>query len=45
MWDKTVISRAEMEAVTLDAGKLVGIGNGRSIGMGRFEVEKFAVSS
>ena len=40
-WDKTVVSRGEMEASIIDAGKLVGIGNGRKIGMGRFEVEAF----
>lgn len=43
MWDKTIVSRNEMEAVTIDAGHLVGIGNGRAIGMGRFEVESFEV--
>jgi CRISPR/Cas system endoribonuclease Cas6 (RAMP superfamily) len=37
-FDKTVVSREQMGAVLLDAGKLVGIGNGRKIGMGRFEV-------
>jgi hypothetical protein len=40
-WDKTVISRSEMEAVALDAGRLIGIGNGRKIGMGRFTVTSF----
>lgn len=44
LWDKTVVSRTEMEAVLLDAGKLVGIGNGRAIGMGRFDVQEFTVS-
>lgn len=42
-WDKTIVSRGEMEATLIDAGKLVGIGNGRKIGMGRFEVEAFEV--
>ncbi|MBX0331279.1 hypothetical protein K2Z83_26880 [Oscillochloris sp. ZM17-4] len=41
--DPTVISRGELEAVVIDAGRLVGIGNGRQIGMGRFEVRSFAV--
>jgi hypothetical protein len=41
MFDKTVISRAEMESALINAGKLVGIGNGRAIGMGRFEVISF----
>lgn len=43
MWDKTIVSRGEMEAICIDSGKLVGIGNGRSIGMGRFELAKFEV--
>jgi len=43
-WDKTIISRPEMEAIMIDAGTLVGVGNGRAIGMGRFEVEAFAVA-
>jgi hypothetical protein len=40
-WDSTIVSRAEMEQIATDAGKLVGIGSGRSIGLGRFEVQKF----
>lgn len=42
-WDKTVVDRNQMQAVCIDAGKLVGIGNGRAIGMGRFEVINFEV--
>jgi len=42
-WDATVVSRGEMEAVTIDAGRLVGLADGRNIGMGRFAVEQFAV--
>lgn len=44
IWDKTIVSRAQMEAVIIDAGKLSGIGDGRSIGFGRFSVESFTVS-
>ena len=44
-WDKTVVSRGEMEAVCLDAGKLVGLGDGRSIGFGRFQVLSFEVDA
>lgn len=44
MWDKTVVSRGEMESAVIDAGRLSGIGNGRKIGMGRFTVESFEVS-
>lgn len=43
MWDKTVVSRAEMESILIDTGRLVGIGNGRKIGMGRFEVISFDI--
>jgi hypothetical protein len=43
VWDKTVVSRDEMHSVFIDAGKLCGIGNGRGIGFGRFEVEDFEV--
>ena len=45
VWDKTIVSRAEMEAIAHDAGSLVGVGNGRAIGYGRFEVMEFEVVS
>lgn len=38
LWDKTIVSRNEMESVLIDSGRLVGVGSGRKIGMGRFEV-------
>jgi len=41
LFDKTVISRAEMESAVINAGKLVGIGNARAIGMGRFDLISF----
>lgn len=44
LWDATVVSRGEMQASTIDAGRLVGIGDGRSVGFGRFEVESFVVT-
>jgi hypothetical protein len=43
-WDKTVISRSEMEAVIIDAGKLAGIGNARQIGFGRYALEHFTLT-
>ncbi|OPX87768.1 MAG: hypothetical protein A4E52_01331 [Pelotomaculum sp. PtaB.Bin013] len=43
MWDKTIISRGEMEASVIDAGKFSGIGDGRNIGFGRFVVKEFDV--
>jgi hypothetical protein len=44
LWDRTVVSRGEMESVVIDTGRLVGIGDGRSIGYGRFTLDSFAVS-
>lgn len=43
-WDKTVVSRGEMEAVLIDAGRLTGIGSGRQIGYGRFVVNSFEIA-
>jgi len=43
-WDGTIVSRGEMESVVHDAGALVGLGDGRSIGYGRFEVLDFAIA-
>jgi hypothetical protein len=43
LFDKTIVSRAEMEAVMYDAGALVGLADGRSVGFGRFTVEMFCV--
>ena len=39
--DKTLLSRAELNAVAIDADRYVEIGDGRKIGCGRFEVFKF----
>lgn len=43
-WDRTVVSRGEMEAVCLDTGRLVGIGDGRAIGYGRFSIAQFTIA-
>jgi len=43
LWDRTIVSRGEIEAVSIDAGRLAGIGSGRAIGLGRFSVEAFEV--
>lgn len=42
-WDKTVVSREQMQAIATDAGRLVGIGDGRTIGHGRFTVVAFEI--
>jgi len=44
LWDCTIVSREQMQAVAIDAGRLVGLGDGRSIGFGRFEVVEFEMS-
>lgn len=43
VWDKTIVARGEMEAVMLDSGRFVGLGDGRSIGNGRFSLLAFDV--
>lgn len=43
-WDKTIVSRGEMESACIDAGRLAGLGDGRAIGFGRFELVSFEVS-
>lgn len=43
LWDRTIVSRGEMESVAIDAGRLVGLGDGRSIGFGRFDIVSFEV--
>ena len=40
-FDKSIISREQMHSVIIQAGELVGIGSGRAIGKGRFEVVDF----
>jgi hypothetical protein len=42
-WDPTIVSREDMNKIIEDAGQLAGIGSGRSIGFGRFDVVKFKV--
>lgn len=42
-WDKTIVSRAEMQAVLSDSGRLVGLADGRNIGFGRFTIQSFEV--
>jgi hypothetical protein len=41
LFDKTVVDRNSMQSVLNDAGTLVGIADGRSVGFGRFTVEGF----
>jgi hypothetical protein len=41
VWDRTIVSRDQMRAIINDASTLTGIGDGRSIGFGRFMVTKW----
>ena len=43
IWDATMVSRGQMEAVALDAGCFIGLADGRAVGYGRFDVESFDV--
>lgn len=43
MWENTLISREQMEAICMDSGCFAGLGDGRKIGFGRFEVLDFIV--
>ncbi|MBU3179113.1 hypothetical protein KPL47_22730 [Clostridium estertheticum] len=40
-WDCTLISPELMEAIIIDSGNFCGLGDGRSIGFGRFKLQKF----
>jgi hypothetical protein len=40
-WDNSLISANEMAAILKDAGQFEGLGDGRRIGFGRFEVDSF----
>jgi len=42
-WDETIVSRAQMHSVAIEAGRYAGLGDARAVGFGRFEVEKFDV--
>jgi hypothetical protein len=44
VWDPSILNRDQMHAIAIDAGRLVGIGSGRNIGFGRFEVTSFEVA-
>lgn len=41
LWDSTIVARSVMQAVVIDAGRFVGLADGRAIGFGRFSVEGF----
>lgn len=45
LWDKLIVSREEMKKVIEDAGMLVGLGDGRAIGNGRFKILSLDISN
>jgi hypothetical protein len=44
LWDKTIVAREEMREAIRYAGQLVGLGDGRGIGNGRYNVLSYDVS-
>jgi hypothetical protein len=44
-WDKTIVSTQEMQTVAIDSGRLSGLGDGRGIGYGRFEIAAFEIEA
>lgn len=42
-WDASLVAVGKMQLAVEDAGNLAGIGDGRSIGFGRFDVESFTL--
>jgi hypothetical protein len=44
VWDKTILNRTQLHSICIDAGRYVGIGDGRKIGFGRFQMVKFEVN-
>ncbi|WP_150284125.1 hypothetical protein [Rummeliibacillus sp. TYF-LIM-RU47] len=43
MWENTLINREQMKAICIDAGAFSGLGDGRKIGYGRFEIVSFTI--
>jgi len=43
-WDNTILGDDQMKAVVHDSGQFQGLGDGRSIGLGRFEVISFRMN-
>lgn len=44
MWENTLINREQMKAICIDAGAFAGLGDGRKLGYGRFEIVSFIIS-
>lgn len=43
-WENTIVSRDQMRDAIHNAGAFAGLGDGRNIGLGRFEVENFIIN-
>lgn len=37
-WDQTIVSEAIMKSVVEDSGTLIGVGDGRALGLGKFVI-------
>jgi hypothetical protein len=44
VWDKTIVSRSQLHAVCIDAGRYVGIAMAGKLASGRFEIVRFEVN-
>lgn len=44
-FDKSIVSREQMHSAIIQAGELVGLGSGRAIGKGRFQVLDFTTTT
>lgn len=44
-WDDSLLSKGQMNSAIIEAGNYQGIGNGRKIGCGRFDLKEFEVLS
>lgn len=44
VWDASIVSTSQMEAVVIDSGKLAGLADGVAIGFGRFKLVSFDVT-
>lgn len=42
-WENTIVSTELMQSAVMNAGSYVGLGDGRNIGFGRFDIESFEI--
>jgi hypothetical protein len=44
LWEGSIVSRNEINAAIIDSGRLIGLGDGRAIGFGRYELVKMTTT-